>query len=152
MEFKPGLVGRHGIGVDPYYLTHKALALGYLPEVILAGHRLNDGIGKCVATGVVKLMVRKGQKGGNAEVLILGMFKEICPAIRNSHAVDAGRGLEEFSCQVAIFEPWADPAEVKHEYGLSSVRELGFLKSRRLRCPRAGSGAPRIHNTEFPTL
>ena len=129
LKFKPGLVGGHCIGVDPYYLTHKAQALGYLPEVILAGRRINDGMGKYVATEVVKLMIKKGQKVANANVLMLGItFKENCPDIRNSHAVDVVRGLEEFGCQVVIFDPWADPAEIKHEYGLSSVRELTSLK------------------------
>ena len=128
LKFKPGLVGGHCIGVDPYYLTHKAQALGYLPEVILAGRRINDGMGKYVATEVVKLMIKKEQKVANAKVLMLGItFKENCPDIRNSHAVDVVRGLEEFGCQVDIFDPWAEPADIKHEYGLSSVRELAAL-------------------------
>lgn len=128
LKFKPGLVGGHCIGVDPYYLTHKAQALGYLPEVILAGRRINDGMGKYVATEVVKLMIKKEQKVANAKVLMLGItFKENCPDIRNSHAVDVVRGLKEFGCQVDIFDPWAEPAEIKHEYELSSVRELASL-------------------------
>lgn len=128
LKFKPGLVGGHCIGVDPYYLTHKAQALGYLPEVILAGRRINDGMGKYVATEVVKLMIQKEQKVANAKVLMLGItFKENCPDIRNSHAVDVVRGLKEFGCQVDIFDPWAEPAEIKHEYELSSVRELASL-------------------------
>ena len=128
LKFKPGLVGGHCIGVDPYYLTHKAQALGYLPEVILAGRRIDDGRGKYVATEVVKLMIKKEQKVANARVLMLGItFKENCPDIRNSHAVDVVRGLEEFGCKVDIFDPWADPEEIKHEYGLSSVRELSAL-------------------------
>jgi nucleotide sugar dehydrogenase len=128
LKFKPGLVGGHCIGVDPYYLTHKAQALGYLPEVILAGRRINDGMGKYVATEVVKLMIKKEQKIANAKVLMLGItFKENCPDIRNSHAVDVVRGLKEFGCQVDIFDPWAEPAEIKHEYELSSVRELASL-------------------------
>ena len=129
LKFRPGLVGGHCIGVDPYYLTHKAQALGYLPEVILAGRRINDGMGKYVATEVVKLMIKKEQKVANAKVLVLGItFKENCPDIRNSHVVDVVRGLEEFGCRVDIYDPWADPGEVRHEYDLDSVRELSALK------------------------
>lgn len=130
LKFKPGLVGGHCIGVDPYYLTHKAQALGYLPEVILAGRRINDGMGKYVATEVVKLMIKKEQKVANAKVLMLGItFKENCPDIRNSHAVDVVRGLQEFGCEVDIFDPWADPREVKHEYGLESEKDSGELSA-----------------------
>lgn len=128
LKFKPGLVGGHCIGVDPYYLTHKAQSLGYLPEVILAGRRINDGMGKYVATEVVKLMIKKEQKVANANVLILGItFKENCPDIRNSHAVDVVRGLEEFGCKVDIYDPWADPAEIRHEYGMNSIEKLDML-------------------------
>ena len=124
LRFKPGLVGGHCIGVDPYYLTHKAQALGYLPEVILAGRRINDGMGKYVAEQVIKLMIRKGHKVLNAKVLQLGItFKENCPDIRNSHAVDVVRGLQEFGCEVDIYDPWADPDEVRRNYGLHSLRE-----------------------------
>lgn len=129
LKFKPGLVGGHCIGVDPYYLTHKAQALGYLPEVILAGRRINDGMGKYVATEVVKLMIKKEQKVANANVLILGItFKENCPDIRNSHAVDVVRGLEEFGCKVDIYDPWADSAEIRHEYNMTSIGKLDMLK------------------------
>lgn len=124
LRFKPGLVGGHCIGVDPYYLTHKAQALGYLPEVILAGRRINDGMGKYVAEQVIKLMIRKGHKVLNAKVLQLGItFKENCPDIRNSHAVDVVRGLQEFGCDVDIYDPWAEPEEVRQNYGLHSLRE-----------------------------
>ena len=124
LRFKPGLVGGHCISVDPYYLTHKAQALGYLPEVILAGRRINDGMGKYVAEQVIKLMIRKGHKVLNAKVLQLGItFKENCPDIRNSHAVDVVRGLQEFGCEVDIYDPWADPDEVRQNYGLHSLRE-----------------------------
>lgn len=106
-------------------MTHKAQSLGYLPEVILAGRRINDGMGKYVATEVVKLMICKEQKIFGAKVLQLGItFKENCPDIRNSHAADVARGLEEFGCAVDIFDPWANPAEVEQEYGLKSVREI----------------------------
>ncbi|MEA4861809.1 MAG: nucleotide sugar dehydrogenase [Victivallaceae bacterium] len=128
LPFRPGLVGGHCIGVDPYYLTHKAAELGYHPEVILAGRRINDGMGKYVATEMVKLMINKDIKIRNARVLMLGItFKENCPDIRNSHAVDVVRGLAEFGCKVDIFDPWADPAEIAHEYGLESVRQLSDL-------------------------
>jgi len=123
LKFKPGLVGGHCIGVDPYYLTHKAQGLGYLPEVILAGRRINDGMGKYVATEVVKLMIGKEHKVAKSKVLVLGItFKENCPDIRNSHAVDVVKGLEEFGCQVDVYDPWAEPAEVKHEYGFKSYK------------------------------
>ena len=125
LKFKPGLVGGHCIGVDPYYLTHKAQALGYLPEVILAGRRINDGMGKYIAVEIIKLMIKKEQKILGAKVLQLGItFKENCPDIRNSHAVDVVRGLEEFGCRVDIYDPWADPGEVRHEYGLEAIRAL----------------------------
>ena len=129
LPFKPGLVGGHCIGVDPYYLTHKAQALGYLPEVILAGRRMNDGMGMYVADRVVKLMIRKGLKILGARVLQLGItFKENCPDIRNSHAVDVVRGLTEFGCKVDIYDPWADPEEIGKEYGLRSVQDVSSLK------------------------
>lgn len=130
LKFKPGLVGGHCIGVDPYYLTHKAQALGYLPEVILAGRRINDGMGKYVAERVVKLMIKKGHTILNSRVLQLGItFKENCPDIRNSHAVDVVRCLKEFSCDVTVYDPWADPAEVEREYGIASKKNIGELAS-----------------------
>ncbi len=123
LKFKPGLVGGHCIGVDPYYLTHKAQALGYLPEVILAGRRINDGMGGYIAEQVVKLMIKKGHKILGSRVLQLGVtFKENCPDIRNSRAVDVVRGLQDFGCEVDIFDPWADPAEIFREYGLTSFK------------------------------
>ncbi len=128
LKFKPGLVGGHCIGVDPYYLTHKAQSLGYLPEVILAGRRINDGMGKYIAAEVVKLMIKKGHKILGAKVLQLGItFKENCPNIRNSHAVDVVNGLREFGCEVDVFDPWADPEEVKHEYNLTSIKDIAEL-------------------------
>lgn len=128
LKFKPGLVGGHCIGVDPYYLTHKAQALGYLPEVILAGRRINDGMGAYVASEFVKLMIKKDLKIKDAKILQLGVtFKENCPDIRNSHAVDVIRGLQEFGCQVDVLDPWADPAEVKKEYGVKSVQKIEDL-------------------------
>ncbi len=129
LNFKPGLVGGHCIGVDPYYLTHKAQELGYFPEVILAGRRINDGMGRYVATEVVKLMIRKEHKISGAKVLQLGItFKENCPDIRNSRAVDVVYGLQEFCCQVDIYDPWADVDEVKKEYNLNCLPLLEVNK------------------------
>ena len=129
LPFKPGLVGGHCIGVDPYYLTHKAQSLGYLPEVILAGRRINDGMGKYIAAEIVKLLIRKDRKIKGGRVLQFGItFKENCPDIRNSHAIDVVYGLQEFGCQVDIYDPKADPAEVQKEYGVTSVQELSSLK------------------------
>jgi UDP-N-acetyl-D-galactosamine dehydrogenase len=119
LNFAPGLVGGHCIGVDPYYLTHKAEALGYHPQVILAGRRINDGMGAYVANQVVKLMIKKGHQILDAKVLVLGLtFKENCPDIRNTRVVDIVSEMKEFGCQVDIFDPWADSKEVKHEYNL----------------------------------
>lgn len=122
LKFKPGLVGGHCIGVDPYYLTHKAQSLGYLPEVILAGRRINDGMGKYIAAEIVKLLIQKDCKIKGAKILQLGItFKENCPDIRNSRAVDVVEGLNEFGCEVDVFDPWADSDEVKKEYGIKSI-------------------------------
>ena len=119
LPFRPGLVGGHCIGVDPYYLTHKAQSLGYLPEVILAGRRINDGMGKYVATEMVKLLIKKGHKVAGAKILQLGVtFKENCPDTRNSLAVDLKNSLEEFGCQVELFDPLADREELEREYGI----------------------------------
>jgi len=129
LPFRPGLVGGHCIGVDPYYLTHKAQALGYHPEIILAGRRLNDGMGNYAAGEIVKLMIRKRLQIQDAKVLMLGItFKENCPDIRNSRVLDIYRGLVEFGCQVDFFDPWADAAEVKHEYGVELVKDEKTLK------------------------
>lgn len=119
LPFRPGLVGGHCIGVDPYYLTHKAQALGYTPEIILAGRRLNDNMGIEVAHRLVKLMIRKGHTIKDANVLVLGItFKENCPDIRNSRVIDLIRELRDFGIRVAVCDPWADAAEVRHEYDL----------------------------------
>ena len=122
LPFRPGLVGGHCIGVDPYYLTHKAESLGYHPEIILAGRRLNDNMGAYVANRVVKLLIQKGHRVQGARTLVLGItFKENCPDIRNSHVVDVIRELKDFGCDVGVYDPWADPAEVRHEYGLEML-------------------------------
>ena len=125
LPFRPGLVGGHCIGVDPYYLTHKAESLGYHPEIILAGRRLNDNMGAHVASRVVKLMIQKGHRIQGAKVLVLGLtFKENCPDIRNSHVIDVIHELQEFGCAVDVHDPWADPDDVRHEYGLELLADL----------------------------
>lgn len=133
LPFRPGLVGGHCIGVDPYYLTYKAQELGYRPEVILAGRCVNDGMGQYVATEVVKLMIKKDHVINSSRVLVLGMtFKENCPDIRNSRVIDVVRGLEDFGCSVDVYDPWADAGEVKAEYGIElidNIKDLKDLKS-----------------------
>jgi UDP-N-acetyl-D-galactosamine dehydrogenase len=131
LPFRPGLVGGHCIGVDPYYLTQKAQSLGYHPQIILAGRRLNDDMGRYVASQVVKLMIQKGQRVQGAKVLMLGMtFKENCPDIRNSRVIDVIKELQEYGCQVEVYDPWADADEVKKEYGIELIdRPNGTLQS-----------------------
>jgi len=125
LPFKPGLVGGHCIGVDPYYLAQKAQEKGYHPEIILAGRRLNDSMGEYVASQVVKLMIKKGVVINGASLLMLGItFKENCPDVRNTKIVDVVKALEDYGIQVTIFDPWANPAEVKHEYGLTMINEV----------------------------
>mgnify|MGYP006202470949 CR=1 FL=1 len=125
LPFKPGLVGGHCIGVDPYYLAQKALEVGYHPEIILAGRRMNDSMGEYVASQVVKTLIRKNIKVNGATILMLGFtFKENCPDVRNTKIVDVVKSLEEYSTQVTIYDPWANPEEVKHEYGLTCHAEL----------------------------
>jgi UDP-N-acetyl-D-glucosamine/UDP-N-acetyl-D-galactosamine dehydrogenase len=125
LPFRPGLVGGHCIGVDPYYLAQKAQEVGYHPEIILAGRRLNDNMGRYVASEVVKLMISKSCCVKGAKVLVLGItFKENCPDIRNTRVVDIVYELEEYGTAVEIYDPWADPEEVMHEYGLVCFTEL----------------------------
>lgn len=125
LPFKPGLVGGHCIGVDPYYLAQKAQEIGYHPEIILAGRRLNDSMGEYVASQVVKLMLKNDLKVKNADVLVLGItFKENCPDVRNTKVVDVVKQLHDYETQVTIFDPWANPKEVNQEYGLKSYMEL----------------------------
>jgi len=122
LKFTPGLVGGHCIGVDPYYLTYKAKELGYHPEVILAGRRINDNMGIEVANRVIKLMIHKGKRVKDSKVLVLGItFKENCPDIRNSRVVDVINELRDFGCEVAVYDPWADREEVKREYGFETI-------------------------------
>jgi UDP-N-acetyl-D-galactosamine dehydrogenase len=125
LKFKPGLVGGHCIGVDPYYLAQKAEELGYHPEIILAGRRLNDGMGKYVAGEVVKLMVKKDIKVKGSKALILGFtFKEDCPDVRNTKVIDIVRELETYGIEVIIHDPWADEHEVQHEFGVVSSKTI----------------------------
>ncbi|WP_323668455.1 Vi polysaccharide biosynthesis UDP-N-acetylglucosamine C-6 dehydrogenase TviB [Aliarcobacter butzleri] len=129
LPFKPGLVGGHCIGVDPYYLTHKAQSIGYNPEIILAGRRLNDNMGIYVANQVIKLMIKKGHKIEGSKVLVLGItFKENCPDIRNSRVIDVIEELQEFGCNIDIYDPWADTKEVEHEYNLKLIKELNIAE------------------------
>lgn len=129
LKFKPGLVGGHCIGVDPYYLAQKAQEAGYNPEIILAGRRMNDGMGPYVAQEVVKLMVRKDIRVRGAKILVLGItFKENCPDVRNTRVVDILNSLREYETDITVYDPWADPAEVKREYGWESLKTLPDVK------------------------
>ena len=125
LKFKPGLVGGHCISVDPYYLTHKAQEVGYRPEVILAGRRINDGMGEYVATQLVKKLSSQKIHVDEAKVLVLGFtFKGDCPDVRNTKIIDIVNELKDFNMSVDVYDDWANPAEVEHEYGLSLVSEL----------------------------
>jgi UDP-N-acetyl-D-galactosamine dehydrogenase len=156
LPFRPGLVGGHCIGVDPYYLTHKAQEVGYHPEMILAGRRLNDNMAHYVAAEVVRLMTGRRIHVKGSRILIMGLtFKENCPDLRNSKVVDVVRELEKFGARVDVYDPWIDPAECRHEYGIRPVatpkarsydavvlavahrefRELGIRKIRQLGKP-----------------
>ena len=125
LPFKPGLVGGHCIGVDPYYLAQKAQQYGYHPEIILTGRRMNDGMGKYVASEVIKLMVQKDIKIKGSKILVLGVtFKENCPDVRNTKAVDVISNLKSYGTQVTVFDPWASPNEVMAEYNLVTTKEM----------------------------
>ncbi len=125
LNFRPGLVGGHCIGVDPYYLTHKAESIGLHPEIILAARRLNDRMGEYVATQLIKEMVKKRIQVVGARILILGLsFKENCPDIRNTKIVDMVSALKEYDLDLDIYDPWVDSAEVEAEYGLAPIMEL----------------------------
>ena len=124
LKYRPGLVGGHCIGVDPYYLAHKAESLGYYPQVILSGRRVNDHMGVFVANKLVKLLIKKRHQIEGKRVLILGStFKENCPDIRNTRVVDVHRELTEFGMKVDVYDPWASPEEVQHEYGIRLVEQ-----------------------------
>lgn len=125
LPFKPGLVGGHCIGVDPFYLAQKAQEYGYNPEIILAGRRMNDSMGKYVAEKVVKLMLKKGIQVLGSDILVLGFtFKENCPDVRNTKVIDIVRTLQDYNANVHIYDPWANPAIAKHEYGVSLLLDL----------------------------
>ncbi|WP_168390862.1 Vi polysaccharide biosynthesis UDP-N-acetylglucosamine C-6 dehydrogenase TviB [Acinetobacter indicus] len=125
LPFRPGLVGGHCIGVDPYYLTHKAQSIGYHPEIILAGRRLNDGMGAYVVTQLVKAMIKKKIQVEGAKVLVLGLsFKENCPDIRNTKIIDIVNELQEYNIQADVYDPWVDTQEAQHEYGITPIVSL----------------------------
>lgn len=125
LSFRPGLVGGHCIGVDPYYLTQRAQQFGYHPEIILAGRKLNDNMGKEVAQRAVKLMIKKGYRIRGSKVLVLGItFKENCPDIRNSRVIDVIAELQDFGCEVDVYDPWASAIEVKASYGVELISNL----------------------------
>jgi len=129
LNFRPGLVGGHCIGVDPYYLTYKAEEVGYRPEIILAGRRLNDSMAEYVAARIIKLMIQRNIQPSGSRVLVLGLtFKENCPDVRNTKVADVVKELESFGCNVDVYDPWADSATAEHEYGISLIKQ-----------PRAGA-------------
>lgn len=124
LAFKPGIVGGHCIGVDPYYLTHKAQAIGYHPEVILAGRRINDSMGIYVASQLIKLMTKRGVSVSGAKVLVMGLtFKENCPDLRNTRVVDIIAELEDYNCEVSVYDPWVSHESVKVEYGMELIEK-----------------------------
>lgn len=129
LPFKPGLVGGHCIGVDPYYLAQCAQTFGYNPEIILAGRRMNDGMGEYVANQVVKLMLKKGIQVLNSNILILGFtFKENCPDVRNTKVIDIYNSLKEYNVNIMVYDPWVNPEIVKYEYEIEVVNELPLKK------------------------
>jgi UDP-N-acetyl-D-galactosamine dehydrogenase len=130
LNFSPGLVGGHCIGVDPYYLAQKAIESGYNPEIILAGRKMNDSMGSYVATETVKLMIKKGATIKGCKALVLGItFKENCPDIRNSRVIDIVKELQSYDVNVNVYDPWASTEEVKQEYGIDLIGEFGHLDS-----------------------
>ena len=125
LPFRPGLVGGHCIGVDPYYLTHKAQSIGYHPEIILAGRRLNDNMGGYVSSQLVKSLLKKRIQVDGAKILLLGLtFKENCPDLRNTKVVDIIKELKEYNIEVDVYDPWIDPKEAEHEYGITPITSL----------------------------
>ena len=129
LPFRPGLVGGHCIGVDPYYLTYKAQEIGYNPEIILSGRRINDGMGPYVAERVIKLMTQKRIHAVDSKILILGFtFKENCPDIRNTRVIDIVHEFDSYHTQVDVYDPWIDVKEAQHEYNISFLSELPATK------------------------
>jgi len=132
LKFKPGLVGGHCIGVDPYYLAQKAQEVGYHPEIILAGRRLNDDMGAYVAQEVIKLMIFKDIQVKNAKILVMGFtFKENCPDVRNTKVIDIINELKTYNTDVAIYDPWAKPAEVEHEYHIATTNDIADISGQK---------------------
>ncbi|UCV17297.1 nucleotide sugar dehydrogenase [Ferribacterium limneticum] len=145
LPFRPGLVGGHCIGVDPYYLTHKAQKLGYHPEVILAGRRINDGMGKFVAEQTIKMLVRAGHPVKDQPIIVLGLtFKEDCPDLRNSRVIDVIRELQSYGAKVVVHDPVADKAEAQHEYGVNLVSWD--------RLPKAGAIVAAVNHKQYKAL
>lgn len=152
LPFQPGLVGGHCIGVDPYYLTFKAQGIGYHPEVILAGRRINDSMGFYVAEQVVKLMIKKGHTINASQVLILGItFKENCPDVRNSRVIDIITELQQYGCRVDVYDPWADSQEVKREYGIDLVDQFD-QKMNNKQLPHYDAIVLAVAHNEFKTM
>ena len=142
LPFRPGLVGGHCIGVDPYYLTHKAQAIGYNPEIILAGRRLNDSMGEYVVTQLVKTMIKKRIQVEGAKILILGLsFKENCPDVRNTKVIDIVHELKEYNIDVDVYDPWVDADEAQHEYGINPINDIVNLRVITLRWHYLGCGS-----------
>lgn len=153
LPFKPGLVGGHCIGVDPYYLAQAAQRLGYNPEIILAGRRMNDGMGEYVANEVIKLMLKRGIQVVDAEILILGItFKENCPDVRNTKVVDIVKAFTEYNTRLTIYDPWANPAEVAHEYGVTTTKELPFDEQTPSKLKRYDAIVLAVAHDEYKTL
>ncbi len=152
LPFKPGLVGGHCIGVDPYYLAQKAQEYGYHPEIILAGRRLNDSMGEYVASQVIKCMIKHGIKVNGSSILMLGVtFKENCPDVRNTKIVEVIRSLEDFETQITTYDPWANPEEVMHEYGIQSVNQLNE-KDRKFDAIILGVAHQEFHDLDLEAL
>jgi len=153
LPFRPGLVGGHCIGVDPYYLTHKAVKVGYNPEIILAGRRINDQMGAFVANQLVKLMIKKEHKINNARVLVLGItFKENCPDIRNSKVIDIINELKTYGCLIDVFDPWADKEEVVHEYGINLLCTIDEIRDKKYEGVVLAVAHNQFKELDFPTL
>lgn len=151
LPFKPGLVGGHCIGVDPYYLAQCAQRYGYNPEIILAGRRMNDGMGAYVADRVIKLMLKKGIQVLGSEIIIFGFtFKENCPDVRNTKVVDIVKSLKEYNLNITIYDPWANPAAVRHEYGLEVANELS--KDKKFDAAILAVAHKKFENIEITTM
>jgi UDP-N-acetyl-D-galactosamine dehydrogenase len=153
LPFKPGMVGGHCIGVDPYYLTHKAEELGYNPQVILAGRRINDNMGRYIARNTIRLMLKNGIDVARSTVGIMGItFKENCPDIRNSKVIDVIKELESWNVQVVVSDPWADPDEVRREYGFELSEITSFPRVQALVLAVAHDAVKMLSLTDLRSL